>query len=46
MKDIAEGIRPRQLIYDEALAEMKKIFIKTSSQAGLFQNFFKTKKAI
>lgn len=29
MKLIADGIKPKQLIFDQALAEMKKIFIKT-----------------
>ena len=33
MKLIGEGIRPKQVVLDEAISEMKKIFLKTSDSA-------------
>ncbi len=37
MKAIAEGTRPKQVIYKECLAEMKKIFNKTMGHAPEFK---------
>ena len=37
MKAIAEGTRPKQVIYQECLAEMKKIFNKTIGHAPEFK---------
>ena len=37
MKAIAEGARPKQVIYQECLAEMKKIFNKTIGHAPEFK---------
>ena len=43
MKAIADGSRQKQQVFDEALAEMKKIFLQTSSQANIFQRIFSEK---
>ena len=43
MKLIGEGIRPKQVVLDEAISEMKKIFLKTSDSAKTIQEYFKTK---
>ena len=43
MKAIADGSRQKQQVFDEALAEMKKIFMQTSSQANIFQRIFSEK---
>ena len=41
MRAIAEGTRPKQMIYQECLAEMKKIFTKTMGHAREFKSYFK-----
>ena len=43
MKAIADGSRQKQQVFDEALAEMNKIFMQTSSQASIFQRIFSEK---
>ncbi len=41
MKAIAEGTRPKHVIFQECLAEMKKIFTKMMGHAPEFKSFFK-----
>ena len=43
MRSIAEGEKPKQVIYQECLAEMKKIFNKTMGHAPDFKAFFANK---
>jgi DNA topoisomerase IA len=41
MKAIAEGTRPKVVVFQECLAEMKKIFTKMMGHAPEFKSFFK-----
>ena len=43
MRLIAEGVKTRQIIYDESISEIKKIFTKIADQAGQFRQSFNDK---